>query len=170
MMNEPTDTDPQVDQLIADAAASAQPENEPAPPPVQVPAITTCDVLIADDAAASRNIVAAILRQQGPSLRVRSVSSGAEAVKAYADTRAHVTLLDIDMPGMTGLEAMQRIREIDPAAFIGIVSGSSSTDNVRAALQGGANAFVVKPFASQRIVDVLRRFEKLSGRTLLPQI
>ena len=77
-----------------------------------------------------------------------------------------MTLLDIDMPGIDGIAAMHRIREIDAKAFVGIVSGSSSAANVKAALQGGANAFVVKPYMPQRIIDALQRFEKASGRSL----
>lgn len=166
-------TDPEVDQMIADAAASATPREQTPEVPAAVrdwvPRSATCDVLLADDAAASRDILTAILRSRAPALRVRAVKSGEEAVQTFTETRARVTLLDIDMPGVDGLEAMERIRAIDPAAFIGIVSGSSSANNVRAALQGGASAFVVKPFTSQRIVDVLRRYEKQSGRALLTE-
>ncbi len=164
-----TSTEENLDGLLAGLAASAKPETEADATPAAAPlaAQAGCDVLIADDAGPSREILSAILRTFATGLRIREARNGEEGVKMYMQLRPHVTMLDIDMPVLDGISAMKRIREIDAKAFIAIVSGSSSADNVRQALQGGANAFVVKPFMPQRIIDVLNRYEKLSGRSLI---
>lgn len=158
-------SDPELDRLIAAAAASVDGQDTPHLPTVRR---VTCDVLIADDAGPSREILTAILRNYSQGLRLRAAKNGEEGLALYRETRAHVCLLDIDMPGIHGIDLMKRIRAIDADAFVAIVSGSSSAVNVRAALASGANAFVVKPFTPQRIVDVLMRYEKVSGRKLAP--
>ena len=161
-----TETDDQVDKLLSSAAASVDsPNHDGASAPVQT-LQAACDVLVADDAGLSRELLITILRSFNRDLRIREARDGESAVKLYTTLRPHVTLLDIDMPGIDGIAAMHRIREMDAKAFVGIVSGSSSAANVKAALQGGANAFVVKPFMPQRIIDLLQRFEKATGRSL----
>lgn len=160
-------TDPQLDRLIAAAAASLDGDDRPFLPTVRR---VTSDVLIVDDAGPSREILTAILRSHSHGLRLRAAKNGEEGLALYRETRAHVCLLDLDMPGIQGLELMKRIRAIDADAFIAIVSGNSTPAHVRAALAGGANAFVVKPFTPQRIVDVLLRFEKVTGRKLVPDL
>lgn len=98
---------------------------------------------------------------------MREARNGQEALAMWQTSRPRVTFLDIDMPEMDGLATLAQIRQQQPDAFVAIVSGRSSTDNVRAALTNGASGFVVKPYKPQRILDVLERYQKLSGQTIV---
>jgi two-component system, chemotaxis family, chemotaxis protein CheY len=151
--------------LIADASRSVS-SNEDGPPATPTPA-TACDVLIADDAGASRELLSAILRNFAGPLDIREARDGQEALSMWRNLRPHITLLDIDMPGVDGLTALQQLRAIAPDAFIAIVSGGSSIDNVKRALSLGAAGFVIKPYKPQRILDLLQRYRDKTGRDLL---
>jgi two-component system chemotaxis response regulator CheY len=126
-----------------------------------------CDILIADDTGPARVVLRALLRRFTDSQGIREARNGAEAFKLWESLRPRLTFLDIDMPGVDGLDALQQIRNVDPKAFVAIVSGCSSAENVKRALGMGANAFVVKPYKPQRIIDVLQRYEASSGRRLV---
>ncbi len=126
-----------------------------------------CDVLIADDTGPARVVLRALLRRFTANLGIREARTGAEAFKLWESLRPRLTFLDIDMPNTDGLEALRRIREVQKDAFVAIVSGCSSTDNVKRALSMGANAFIVKPYKPQRIVDALQRYEALTGRKVV---
>jgi CheY-like chemotaxis protein len=125
-----------------------------------------CDVLIADDSGPSREILSAILRNFVTGLQLAEARNGLDALQSWEELNPRITMLDLDMPGQDGLTALQRIRAADPSAFVAIVSGSSSSDNVRKALELGASGFVVKPYKPQRILDVLERYAKLKGKAL----
>ena len=126
-----------------------------------------CDVLIADDTGPARVVLRALLRRFTANLGIREARTGSEAFKLWDSLRPRITFLDIDMPGVDGLEALSQIRAVQKDAFVAIVSGCSSAANVKHALGMGANAFIVKPYKPQRIVDALRRYEVLTGRKVV---
>ena len=125
-----------------------------------------CDVLIADDAGGSRELLAAILRNFAGPLQIREARNGDDALALWQQLRPRITLLDIDMPGLDGLTALEQIRALDDKAFVAMVSGSSDIDKVKRALSQGAAGFVIKPYKPQRIVDLLERYRELTGRSL----
>ncbi|MBU6257516.1 MAG: response regulator [Burkholderiales bacterium] len=137
----------------ADAAAPAAQESR-------------CDVLIVDDSGASREILASLLRQVDAGLQIRQARDAAQALGAWLELFPRATFLDIDMPDQDGLTLLKTLRRSRPDAFVVMVSGYSSADNVRQALAMGANGFVVKPYKPQRIVDMLDRYQALTGRKL----
>ncbi|MEN9629635.1 MAG: hypothetical protein RJA10_2862 [Pseudomonadota bacterium] len=126
-----------------------------------------CDVLIADDAGASRELLTAILRNLEGRMSIEAARDGHEAVALWLALRPRVTLLDIDMPGLDGLTVLEQLRSVDGEAFVAIVSGSNSIDNVKRALSLGAAGFVIKPYKPQRIVDLLQRYHERSGHNLM---
>jgi DNA-binding NarL/FixJ family response regulator len=126
-----------------------------------------CDVLIADDTGPARVVLRALLRRYTANLGIREARTGTEAFKLWDSLRPRITFLDIDMPGVDGLEALSQIRAVQKDAFVAIVSGCSSAANVKHALGMGANAFIVKPYKPQRIVDALQRYEALTGRKVV---
>ncbi|MFO1326861.1 MAG: response regulator [Rubrivivax sp.] len=140
------------------------PEHESDVDSLQGPA---CDVLIADDAGGSRELLAAILRNFAGPLQIREARNGDDALALWQQLRPRITLLDIDMPGLDGLAALEQIRALDDKAFVAIVSGSSDIDKVKRALSQGAAGFVIKPYKPQRIVDLLQRYQDRSGHVLM---
>ena len=84
--------------------------------------------------------------------------NGEEALRKYVLSSHDLVFLDINMPRKSGLECLQELRAIDPEAFVVIVSGHSSIDNVRAASALGVNGFLVKPYSSQKVREVARNY------------
>jgi two-component system chemotaxis response regulator CheY len=122
-----------------------------------------CDVLIADDTGASRELLASIIRNFAGRLEIREARNGNDALVLWQELQPRITLLDIDMPGLDGLSALKRIREAAPDAFVAMISGVSSIDHVREALSHGASGFVIKPYKPQRILDLLTRYAQKTG-------
>lgn len=145
------------------ASATATPTSPAAAP---TPGVTLCDVLIADDAGPSRQILSAILRNFAHGLKLVEARNGDEAFDLWQRLQPRITMLDLDMPGTDGLATLQKIRAASTTAFVAIVSGRSSPDNVRRALELGASGFVVKPYKPQRILDLLERYARVSGQRI----
>lgn len=122
-----------------------------------------CDVLVVDDTGASRELLAAILRNFAGRLVLREARNGTEALKLWHDLNPRITLLDIDMPGDDGLAVLQTMRRERADTFVAMISASSSMDNVKRAMALGASGFVIKPYKPQRILDLLQKYTAQSG-------
>jgi DNA-binding NarL/FixJ family response regulator len=122
-------------------------------------------VLVVDDHALLRTGVANIINQE-PDLRVvAEAENGAEAVDAYARHHPDVTLLDLRMPVMEGVEAVRRIRELDPRARVIVLTTYDTDDEIASALKAGAKAYVLKDISADELVNCIR--EVLAGKTYL---
>ena len=93
----------------------------------QAPAVVRSNVLVVDDHALLRTGVANIINQESDLHVIAEASNGLEAVEAFERHRPDVTLLDLRMPVMEGVEAVRRIRERDPNAKV-IVLTTYDTD------------------------------------------
>jgi two-component system chemotaxis response regulator CheY len=114
------------------------------------------NILIADDLAFIKIVLRDILEKSGFRV-VGEASTGDEAIARYQDTRPDVVLMDITMPGMDGLTALKKIREIDPAARVIICSAIGQQRLILQAIEMGAKDFIVKPFQPQRVVSALKK-------------
>lgn len=123
-------------------------------------------ILVVDDKADSRQLLMRMLRVATRAV-ILEARDGDQALKEFVAHRPCLTFLDIDMPGTDGLAALSAIRAISPDASIVMVSGTSSAINVKEALTLGAAGFVVKPYSAGRILSVLQKFEKNSGRVIM---
>jgi CheY-like chemotaxis protein len=112
-------------------------------------------VLVADDDATIRELLAAVLADESGLYAVMA-HDGAEALAAVEKVRPQVVLLDIHMPGLTGLEVAQRLRA-NPAMDGVAIVGFSAAVNREAALAAGCDEFISKPFDLDELVNVLRR-------------
>lgn len=83
---------------------------------------------------------------QAKDFDVYTAESGEEAVRKVKEHRPHIVLMDIIMPGMGGLEALQAIREIDPAIGVIMATAIQDCDTARHAVELGAYDYVTKPF------------------------
>lgn len=110
-------------------------------------------VLIVDDAAFMRMMLEDILTQHGHS--VLQARDGMECLDTVQSEKVDICLLDIGMPGMDGLEVLKELKERQPLLRVVMISALSQADNVKRALQLGADAFVVKPFPAERLVEWL---------------
>jgi two-component system chemotaxis response regulator CheY len=83
---------------------------------------------------------------------VFEAENGRIAVEAYARERPDAVLMDITMPEMDGLEALDAIRLVDPAARIAMLTAMGQQSIVMDAIKRGARDFIVKPFAPDRVL------------------
>lgn len=111
-------------------------------------------VLIADDAAFMRMILRDILRTDG--YEVCEAVNGRDACEKYAEIRPDVVTLDIAMPELDGICALQQILELDPQARVIMVSAQVRPEVRERALAAGALDFVAKPFPPERLLDAVR--------------
>jgi CheY-like chemotaxis protein len=110
-------------------------------------------VLAADDDEAVLDLMGRILARAGH--QVLLARDGHQALELFEAHRPDVTLLDIFMPGMTGMEALRRIRASWGEAEVVLVTGMARTDLVIQALRHGASNFVEKPFRPSALLDQL---------------
>jgi two-component system chemotaxis response regulator CheY len=117
-------------------------------------------VMIVDDSLFMRKMLRDILEEEGYEVAAEA-SDGEEAVVKYKQCRPDVTTLDIVMPNKTGIEALLEIRAFDPAARVVMCSAIGQESLTAAAAQGGAKAFILKPFNPELVAQVLK--ETLAG-------
>jgi two-component system NarL family response regulator len=122
-------------------------------------------VLLVDDHALLRTGVANIINQEHDLRVVAEAGNGLEAIDAYEKHRPDVTLLDLRMPRMEGVEVVRRIRDKDPAARVIILTTYDTDDEISQALKAGAKAYVLKDIGADALVGCIR--DVLSGKTYL---
>ena len=119
------------------------------------------NVLIVDDLAFIKIVLRDIIEKAGFRV-VGEASNGEQAISMYQDTRPDVVLMDITMPGMDGLTALKKIREIDEMARVIICSALGQQQLIVQAIQLGAKDFIVKPFQPQRVISALKKALNIS--------
>ncbi|HEY8415703.1 MAG TPA: response regulator [Thermaerobacter sp.] len=112
-------------------------------------------ILVADDAAFVRLRLSALLTEAGHT--VLEATNGQEAVEQYKRERPDLVLMDITMPVMDGLAAIEAIRQFDPQARIIVCSSLGQQAIVLRAIQSGARDFIVKPFQPERVLGAVAR-------------
>ena len=113
-------------------------------------------VLVVDDAAFMRMTIKKMIESEGHTV-VGEAGNGVEAVQKYMEIQPDVVMLDITMPEMNGVDALKRIKELDPNAKVIICSAMGQQAMVAQAIQSGAKDFIVKPFEKDRIIAALKR-------------
>ena len=125
-------------------------------------------VLLVDDDAAIRRTVTAGLELEG--FRIVGASGGRAALEAAERVRPAAILLDLAMPDLDGTEVLRQLRERGDPVPVCVLSARDQVDDRVSALQGGADDYVVKPFALEevaaRLHALLRRRPAGTGEVL----
>ena len=134
----------------------------------------TSEIWIAEDDRSLRWVMEKAIRRE--EIQVRSFENGEDLLDALAEDQPEIIISDIRMPGMDGLELLQRIHADHPEMPIIITTAHSDLDSAVAAYQSGAFEYLPKPFDLEELVDVARRAisfaneQKTSGEVAqLPQ-
>jgi DNA-binding NtrC family response regulator len=120
----------------------------------------TKTVLVVDDDPTQRRLIQAVLEREG-FLTSTADSGGAAIDRLIAGQPADVILLDLVMPGMTGVTALQEMRQRGFVQPVIVLTASGGIDTVVQAMQAGAQDFLVKPAAPERIAVSIRNALKL---------
>ncbi len=117
-------------------------------------AIPLCSVLVVDDEPSLRKVLRTSLSACG--FTVEEARSGEEALGAAQNHAFDLILLDINMPGIGGVETCRRIRDLTPRAGIVMVTVRDQEDDKVHALEAGADDYVTKPFRLRELIARLR--------------
>ena len=126
---------------------------------------TRASVLLVDDHALMRTGVANIINQEADLQVVAEAGNGVEALEAYDRHHPDVTLLDLRMPVMEGVEVVRRLRERDPRARVIVLTTYDTDDEISRALKAGAKAYVLKDISADDLVTCIR--DVLAGKSYL---
>ncbi len=113
-------------------------------------------VLSVDDHALLREGIAAIITLQPDMVLVSQASGGKEAIRQYRQHRPDVTLMDLRMPDLSGIDALLCIRSEFPEARIIILTTFESADEVHRAHEAGAWGYLLKSLPPHELVQVIR--------------
>ena len=116
-------------------------------------------ILVADDHDLFRRGVRAVLEGQ-PGWEVLEVVDGREAVEKAKTFHPHVAILDMQMPGLDGVEAAARIRKLLPKVEILLIGPDQSEQAIARALSVGARAYLMKSTAARDLIDAVLHLAK----------
>ncbi|MEO8105936.1 MAG: response regulator transcription factor [Actinomycetes bacterium] len=114
-------------------------------------------VLLADDQALLRGSLTEVLSRDPELEVVAACSSGNEAIALATSTQPDVALLDIDMPGLDGLQTAEQLSQTHPEIRVLILTVLARPGYLRRALAGGAVGFILKDTPPSDLVDAIKR-------------
>ena len=123
-------------------------------------------ILAVDDHPLLSEGIAAMVLNQRDMLLVGEARSGQEAVVRFRECRPDVTLMDLRLPDMSGIDAMIAIRSEFPEARIIILTTFAGDVEIQRALQAGARAYILKSMPPKEIVEVIRQVH--AGKKRIP--
>jgi two-component system, NarL family, response regulator len=153
------------DTIKSDDKSSAKPVgNSPSNAQLPKPRIR---VLIADDHGVVREgLVSMIRRNRADMTMVGEASNGRDTVELWKQQRPDVTLLDLRMPELDGVEVIKEIRVTDKNARIIVLTTFDGDEDIYRAIQAGAKGYLLKDVTRQALMDSIRRVHL--GETSVP--
>ncbi len=117
-------------------------------------------ILVVDDEAGPRESLRMILK---PLYEVHTASNGQEALRLIQDKDIDVVTLDLNMPGLSGIEVLKEIRKLKPDTEVIVITGYGTLNNAHEAIRLGAGDFISKPFDVAEIISIVAKsFERRS--------
>jgi len=117
------------------------------------------NVMTVDDSAAILTIIAAYLEDSEFNV-VASERDGRRAVQRFQEIKPDIVLLDLIMPGQSGVETLGQILQVDPSACVVMISSLGTEDAVHECLSTGATSFLQKPFTRDDFIEFMRGIER----------
>ncbi|MGO8785837.1 MAG: sigma-54-dependent transcriptional regulator [Terriglobia bacterium] len=116
-------------------------------------------VLAIDDEASMLGYYKSVLAGEG--VRLETSTDSTVGLELVGSLNPDLTLLDLSMPGIGGMEVLQRIRQRDPEARVVMITGNYSIETAVMAIQAGAADYVCKPVSPEKLRQVVRDIRKL---------
>lgn len=124
-------------------------------------------ILLADDHPVLREGLALILDNQPDMTVVGQANNGREAIELFAQLQPNVTLMDLRMPEMGGVEALTAIRAQDKAACVILLTTYDGDEDIYRGLRAGAKSYLLKDASTQDILGAIRQV--CAGQNHIPQ-
>lgn len=124
-------------------------------------------VLIVDDHQMFADAIELLLAGEVGIEAVGTAATGEEAIRLCERTEPDVVLMDVDLPGIDGIQACERLRDAHPATLVVMISAVESAEVLARSIEAGACAFVPKTHAAHELIGVIRR--AATGEMVLPQ-
>lgn len=112
-------------------------------------------VLVVDDDTLMREVLKAILRDEGFAV-AGEARDGQAAIAQVERLRPQAVCLDVNMPGISGLDTLKVLRERFPDTRVIMITADATMDTVRESVSLGAAGFIIKPFKAGRVGDAVR--------------
>ena len=116
-------------------------------------------VLVVDDEELTRRTVSRGLREEG--YEVLTAGSGEDALRVFGEENPDLTLLDIVLPGIDGVEVLRRMKAANPAAIVLMMSAYHMVDRAVDAMKAGAYDYLIKPFHLADLMATLQRASEM---------
>jgi len=112
-------------------------------------------VLIVDDAPDTLEIIQKLLYYEGYDVAI--ASTGEEGVRKAEEEKPEVVLMDINLPGIDGTEALRKIKMINPLQCVIMLTAFATVENAIHSLKEGASDFVKKPFENEHLIHIVNQ-------------
>jgi two-component system NarL family response regulator len=122
-------------------------------------------ILIVDDHALFRTGVATVINKQPDMAVVAQASDGAAGLRLFGEHLPDVTLVDVRIPAMDGVELVEHLRQEFPAAKLIFLTTYDTDDDIDRGLRAGAKGFLLKDATSRELVDAIRAVHQ--GKTVV---
>ncbi len=122
-------------------------------------------ILVVDDHPIMRMGITAIINGREDMVAVAQAATGEEAVELFDQHRPDITLMDLRLPGMSGVDAIRTIRQRYPQACFVVLTTYEGDEDIFQALEAGARAYIIKGMPHEVLVNALRRV-RAGGRFL----
>jgi DNA-binding NarL/FixJ family response regulator len=142
------------------ALEASAPVTSGVPEPEQITGVVPRSAVVVDDSGSVRLLLKGILEELG--IKVLGVATcGSEGVEVVKRTHPALVCLDVDMPGMTGIEALPLIMAASPQTRAIMITGNATRSIVEAAVAGGAKGYFLKPIRPAKVEEFVKKLFRL---------
>lgn len=113
-------------------------------------------IMVVEDSNLMISVIKNFIQKERQDVEIIEAKNGEEAIAKYDTEHPDLVFMDIKMPGMDGITALEKIREKDPAAKVVMCTSLKEQEQEERAKAAGAKGYIVKPFSSQDIINALK--------------
>lgn len=113
-------------------------------------------IMVVEDSNLMISVIKNFIQKERQDVEIIEAKNGEEAVAKYDSEKPDLVFMDIKMPGMDGITALEKIREKDGAAKVVMCTSLKEQEQEDRAKAAGAKGYIVKPFSSQDIINAIK--------------